>query len=148
VATPVHFMVYVQFTNLRDVPMMVGSYAMEMRTTNGNWVEMPSLDMTGGTLYGLLSGNRRAARCEATTFQSALIGKLITPQETVQGWIFLDFPTNGMGSDYRFHIRCTTGAEFTEHFNLDAARHFGAISQSPSILITPDIINVDEIPFE
>ena len=148
VGTPIPFMLYVQLTNLRKIPMMIAWYSVESKTTNGDWVTMPMLDTTFGTLCFISLDHRIVKPCEITTFQSVLNGKQINPYETVQGWAFLDFPTNGLGSDYRFHIRDTTDAEFTKRLDVHPTNRLTTIAQSPGIFVTTNLIDVSKLPFD
>lgn len=145
-ASPVRQMDYVQFTNLRQVPMMVGFYAIDVRTTNG-WVEMKQLDVPGSALYAFLSGGR-AAKCEIARLQSVLLDRQIQPNETVQGWVVLDFPTDEFGKEFRFRIRTTTGMEFVEGFSTEAVRDFSINVQQPGIHVTTNAITRDDLLIE
>src|SRR5208283_929462 len=49
--SPINFLVYLRFSNLKDVPIEVDSYSAEIKTADGKWVECPSIDVRNGEVF-------------------------------------------------------------------------------------------------
>jgi hypothetical protein len=100
----------VEFINLKSVPLMIDSYAIEKRTPDGRWGDADMIPKFGVNRGRILMGYNAYTNLNEwhyTSFDSAIQGKNITPNETVRGWLF--FKSYFGGENPRFKMRDTLG---------------------------------------
>jgi len=107
--------VLVQFTNLKPVPLMINSYAIEKETPDGKWVRSDLLPKYGINRGGVLMGYDSYTNLTEwiyTSFDSAIQNKNIAPNETVRGWLFFKHYFGGV--KIRFRVKDALGHIFVE----------------------------------
>jgi hypothetical protein len=115
--SPVHFTLFVQFTNLESRNMMIDSYGV-FRVIDGKLIPLPSIPPRGGTFVNVDMGNN-FTKClkldfSGETFDDLIRNKHIVPNETVQGWIFLEALDREAWGPLRLKVTDTVGAEGIE----------------------------------
>jgi len=120
VVHPAHVLMWIEFTNLKDVASMIDSYHVEIEAS-GRWERFRDLDFRFGQLFMAFTDLRQAAPVDygGTAFNATIEHKNIGPHETVQGWILFERPTIGK---LRFYVKETSGEEHTVNLHED----FGA----------------------
>jgi hypothetical protein len=94
IASPIHGLLYIRFTNLADMPMMIDSYSIEVLDGRGTWVSLVTIDAHSGEVYnrGPSSDMKQARRfnIEQDTFDYSIANKNIGPHDTVRGWVLVE----------------------------------------------------------
>ncbi len=113
--SPIDMMLYVYFTNEKDVAYMIDSCWVECQTQDGSWKKMYSADLRlGSFLVGPDLQHVKKVEFGEDGFSAAAERRNIGPHETIQGWLLLVLPKEGYTGDFRFHVRTTTDDEFVE----------------------------------
>ena len=117
VKSPINYLVYLRFSNLKDVPIEMDSYSVEMKTADGKWVECPTIDVRDGAVFwrSQLDFQNSIRLNFDTNNIAAVIETPITPHHTVEGWAFCDMRgISGLDGEARLRIREMSGAERVE----------------------------------
>jgi hypothetical protein len=116
VKSPVHLLVYVYLTNLKETPLEVSSYSVEIeKSDHSGWITCSSIDVRDGVFFQRMNAEfKQAAKLvfDTNNLASALESP-VAHHHTVHGWAFFD---NALGfgmNKKRFRIRDMTGEEYT-----------------------------------
>lgn len=116
VVSPIHVMIFLRLTNLKDEPITIDSYAVEIKSPSKDWVKLPRVDVQDGILYSDVSSNAGAWNVGQNGFDRAIFERRIQPRETVRGWAFFEIPGRYCDEEYslRFRLKDFSGAESVE----------------------------------
>jgi hypothetical protein len=119
--SPIPDVQFVQFNNLKPIPVMIDSYSVETEIVGGQWIKVHSIDLREGKVFFVRDGSdfKNASPVDLADFNSLIDNKSVGPHDTIQGWMLFDMPTNGFGKNWRMRIKETSGKQFTELFQVD-----------------------------
>jgi hypothetical protein len=115
IASPINGLLFIRFTNLGAVPIMIDSYSIEVLNGKKEWVRLVTIDAHSGEVYnrGPTDYMKQACRSniEQETFDYAIANNNIEPGHTVRGWVFVEAPAGGLegGKEARFNLTDTLG---------------------------------------
>jgi len=110
IASPINGILYIQFTNLGEAPIMIDSYSIEVLNGKQEWVRLVTIDAHSGEVYnrGRTKDMKQALRSniEQDAFDYMIANKDIEPRHTIRGWVFLETPEAGLegGKEGRFNV--------------------------------------------
>lgn len=108
--TPIYASMFVHFTNLKTVPLMILSHWIEHERPDGTW-EPASLPYGAeGKLYNGVD-RKNVTEVQYVTFDAAVQNKNIGPNETVLGWLLV---TKRLQGRLRLTVKDSLGKEATE----------------------------------
>jgi hypothetical protein len=116
-AVPITDLIYVRFTNMETVPMMVSYYAVDVRKPNGKWESATCLNGLNGKLFFRRSAKEgREIMLDDPRFDVATRNVNIPPNGgAVKGWILVERPAGFDGTpdtrQWRLRARDANGKE-------------------------------------
>ncbi len=122
--SPVHVVLLLRVINRQNRMSMIDAFNIEMEVSPNNWVKLKRLDK--GLVFNVgksirnCEGFRKAVYIEFERgwFEDAIRNKNIQDRETVEGWVFLQYPSEeyrvpNPQRRYRLNMRLTSGASFS-----------------------------------
>jgi hypothetical protein len=108
VASPIHVMAYIQFTNLKPTPFLIDSYGVQLELTNGSRIALVPIDLRDGGLFfadsKTNSTHAREINIRYNDFNSRIHNNNIRSKETIEGWVALE------GTNWLDAARCIFSA--------------------------------------
>ena len=142
-ATRLYSSILVSFVNLKNVPMTIDSYTVEGQTTYGTWEEI--IYQTRGHSQKIFSGadSKNVQEIQYETLDSAMQRKMIGPNETVSGWVFVTRP-RWKYYFLRFRFMDSNGISRTQ--KLDWTPSLESSARPEMQKITPNFVDISGLP--
>jgi hypothetical protein len=143
-----------EFTNLKLVPIMIASYALETELPNGSWKRMETVvpdSVTHGQIF-FGENPERVSEVRYRTFDSAIENKNIAPNETVRGWVIFHYWYDGKR---RLVVKDATGVVAAEPVSSGFEKESRVAEANPLPLtpvqpilseLLPDFANISTLP--
>lgn len=122
--SPIHVILLLRLINRQNTVSMVDAFNVEMEVGADQWVKLKRLNK--GRVFSAINSIQRcrgfreakAVEFERGFFEDAIRKKNIQQGETIEGWAFFQYPTEGYFAlnprrRYRLNMRLTSGASFT-----------------------------------
>lgn len=146
--SPIHISSFIQLTNLSGRNVMIDEYGV-YRLKEGNLIQLPSMQIIGGSIVNVHLGNdfKRCLRIDVShqSFDSLIKNKHIAPDETIQGWIFLETSEEAPYGPLYLKIRDTTGAEGLEEIRLIQCNRASLRAQDGSLVVTGETSDLSHL---
>jgi hypothetical protein len=146
--SPVHFLLFLQFTNLESRPVMIDEYSV-YRLINGMPTPLPSIQVLGGTVVNVQTPDFKVCLeldFTGQTFDSLIQNKQIAPHETVQGWIFVEALEEEIWGPIQVRVRDTTGAQSYQTLRSEPRVSTALRAQDGSLAVTGKRIDCSSMP--
>jgi hypothetical protein len=142
-ATRLYSSILVSFVNLKKVPITIDSYTVEGETTYGTWEEI--IYQTKGHSPKIFSGAdpKNVQEIQYETFDSAMQRKMIGPNETVSGWVFVTRPR---WKYYFLRFRFTDSNGISHIQKLDWTPSLESSGRPELQKITPNFVDISGLP--
>ncbi len=120
--SPIHWMMIVRITNRQPVRSQIETYRVEAKARDEKWTRLTWMDGESGGIYKIIDGNpKNAITLDMPKMDVILERRILAPNETVEGWVFLEYPENFIphpdAQPFRIYVKDLGGAETVQEVN-------------------------------
>jgi hypothetical protein len=146
--SPANVALFLSITNLRETPVMLADYTVEVLTDDEQWaplIRIPAIPAFGSQAYmGRDLAKLNPIPDNSIFLESQLAGKAIQPHNPARGWALFEYPHNygpGFMQEFKVTIKDYDGVVFVSPILIPSPSSGGG-AQMQSLLFSPKTVDM------
>ena len=110
IVSPIHRMMLVRITNCQKNRSQIETYRVEALTVDNEWKQLTWMDGSRGDVYSITGDPASAFLVALEKLDSIISSRIVTPNETIEGWTFFEIPDTPLTHQFRVYVKDFGGA--------------------------------------